>query len=329
MTVLLLGAVLLAGFPVWAQEMDYNSDQYAEYERVVSIEDPVERAEAILVFMREHKGLSLVNYALKSYGDTLEQFRTGNEFDKYLMYSEKLIEARPEDTQLANNLLQSMTLSAYQIKNFDATIKYGEKAYANNPTPNLAFVLANSYHKKDDKANVTKYGDIALQEMKPVNTIEIATWLRAYAVNDKDFKKAAGYAEHVLRSLDAMKKPANVPDADWQKYTRGERVVSLLIIGQSLYEGEKYAEAVKQFEKVVKTASDPKFKSESYYYIGLSHWKQGSMDPAMRAFALGAVLKTPGHSEACQKYLEQLYKSTHNGSTAGLDEFIARITNSD
>jgi len=323
---LLVSALLLGSTSIWAQNIDYNIDQYAEYERVIAIEDLVERAEAILTFMAEHKGLSLVDYSLKYYGELLENFRTGNQFDNYLAYAEKLIAARPDDNALAQNLTLSMAFSAYQGQKFDAAAKYGEQAYVISPAQNLIVVLANSYQQTGDEANFTKYAEMALKEMEPsAQTVEFATALRKSAVDKGDQAGATRYSQLILDLLQALKKPASVSDGDWKKYIDGERSISQLIVARSLYGAEKFSEALRQFEQIARSTSNRAFRGEAHYYAGLCHWKQGALDPAMRAFALGSMLNTPGHGKACEKHLEDLYKSTHNGSTAGLDEFLAKI----
>ena len=323
---LFVSALLLSSTSIWAQDIDYNTDQYAEYQRVIAIPDLAERAEAILNFMAEHKGLSLVNYSMKYYGELLETFRTGNQFDNYSMYAEKLIAARSDDNALAQNLTLSMAFSAYQGQKYEAAAKYGEKAYAISPAQNLIVLMANSYQQTGDEANFTKYAEMALKEMEPsAQTIEMATALRAAAVKKGDQAGATRYSQMILQSLRVLEKPASVSDGDWKKYIDGERSVSQMIVARSVYGADRFAEAVKQFEQIARTTSNRAFRGEAYYYIGLCYWKQGALDPAMRAFALGSLLNTPGHSKACGKHLEDLYKSTHNGSTAGLDEYIARI----
>ncbi len=321
---LLLSAALFSSTSTWAQNIDYNTDQYAEYQRVIGIEDSTERADAILTFMAEHKGLSLVQYALKNYGELLEAFRTGNHLDNYIAYSEKLIAARPDDTALAQNLILSMAFSSYQLKKYAAAAEYGEKAYAAVPAENLIVLLANSYQQTKDDTNFRKYGELALKELEPsAQTIELATALRVAAANDQ--ARATRYSQAILQMLSEMEKPANASDADWKNYVSSERSFSRMIIARSQYGAERFSQAIKLFEQIVRSTSNRAFRGEAYYYIGMCHWKQGSLDPAMRAFALGSLLKTPAHGKACEKHLEDLYKSTHNGSTAGLDEYIARI----
>ena len=65
--------------------------------------------------------------------------------------------------------------------------------------------------------------------------------------------------------------------------------------------------------------------AEAYYHIGYAMWKldpQGVEEGAMIAFAKGAQQKGAPHQQPCQKELERLYKVIHNGSLAGIEEFI-------
>jgi hypothetical protein len=57
----------------------------------------------------------------------------------------------------------------------------------------------------------------------------------------------------------------------------------------------------------------------------MSNWKESRLQPAMAAFACGAAQRGSPHAGACDGYLIRLYKSTHNDSTAGLEEFKKRV----
>ena len=64
--------------------------------------------------------------------------------------------------------------------------------------------------------------------------------------------------------------------------------------------------------------------AEAYYYIGMARWKQNRIDDAMTAFAKGAGQRRAPHARPCREHLETLYKSTHNDSLAGIEEFMSR-----
>ena len=57
----------------------------------------------------------------------------------------------------------------------------------------------------------------------------------------------------------------------------------------------------------------------------MGRWQQNRIDDAMKAFARGSVQRRAPHSKHCRKHLEQLYKSTHNDSLAGIEEFVERV----
>ena len=58
----------------------------------------------------------------------------------------------------------------------------------------------------------------------------------------------------------------------------------------------------------------------------MANWRQQKSDDAMQALAKGSVQRGAPHAEQCRHYLELLYRSTHNDSLAGIDEFVDRVT---
>ena len=97
------------------------------------------------------------------------------------------------------------------------------------------------------------------------------------------------------------------------------------MIGRSSAERKNWNTAISNYEKVLNLSTDPAAKAEAYYYTGMGRWDQREMSSAMDAFANGSVQKDAPHAEHCRQYLETLYKSTHNDSLAGIDEFVARV----
>jgi hypothetical protein len=50
------------------------------------------------------------------------------------------------------------------------------------------------------------------------------------------------------------------------------------------------------------------------------------IDSAMEAFARGSKMTGTPYAEPCRNELEKLYKATHNGSLAGLEEYLDRFS---
>ena len=58
-------------------------------------------------------------------------------------------------------------------------------------------------------------------------------------------------------------------------------------------------------------------------YLGMSYWRQNKLDAAMLNFAKAYIIKGLTASSAKQ-YLDQIWKSGHRNSLAGVDRVIAR-----
>ena len=143
----------------------------------------------------------------------------------------------------------------------------------------------------------------------------------------KEWAQAAPYAEKAIEGLDAADRPAQSPEQEWNNYLTKEKATAYTIVGRQAAEGKNWTTAIAHYGKVLTLADDPALKGEAYFYTGMGRWEQQQLDPAMEAFALGSVQRGAPHAKNCRQYLETLYKSGHNDSLAGLEEFVERVTN--
>ncbi len=93
-----------------------------------------------------------------------------------------------------------------------------------------------------------------------------------------------------------------------------------LQIVQQSYSQSKWDTVVAQTERYVKVR--PRV-GEAYYFLGSSYKELGKLPEAMDALAKCSVIKSP-ISEKARTFLESIYKGTHQGKTAGLEDLIAK-----
>ena len=96
---------------------------------------------------------------------------------------------------------------------------------------------------------------------------------------------------------------------------RKVRYACHLVIGTSLYEDGKFAEAIKSLQQALRFEKH----GEPYYYIGMCQWKQDLIEDAILSFAR-AELQGGDIAPQAKEKVEQLYKALHNNTTIGIEK---------
>lgn len=284
----------------------YSPEEYEVYQRAVNAA-PEEREDAIIQFVGENPRSALVQYAASSYAELMQSYQSQGQSEKALNAGKRMLELLPEDS----NTLYLTAEAAFQVQRFQETILYGEKLYSVKPTPGLAYILAYSFRPLKDYEKYAEYGQIACQGLEEVNCHTIALDLTKRLANQQEFGRAAKYAQQAIDGLD----PSD-----------HENIAAVYgVLGRNAFEEQAWSASVANYQKVLNSSSDKTEQAEAHYYMGRSHWELKDLDSTMQAFAKGSVNQTSWQKH-CRQQLEFMYKSTHNGSLAGLDEFLERST---
>ena len=284
----------------------YSPEEYEVYQRAVNAA-PEEREDAIIQFVREHPRSALVQYAASSYAELMQSYQSQGQSEKALHAGKRMLELLPEDS----NTLYLTAEAAFQVQRFQEAVLYGEKVYSVKPTPSLAYYLAYSFRPLKDYEKYAEYGQIACQGLEAVKCHNVALDLMKQFTNQKKLGRAAKYAQQAIDGLDS---------SDHQNIATAYGV-----LGRNEFEEQAWSASVANYQKVLNLSSDKTAQAAAHYYMGMSQWKLKNFDSAMQAFAKGSVNQT-SWSKHCLQQLEFMYKSTHNGSLAGLDEFLERST---
>lgn len=306
-----------------AQELDYDEEQYNQYLNAINTEDPVAREDAILAFAKANPKISLVTYAINNYVQAMDEDRKKGLTDRVFEAGVKLLNFQPENVSAQYFTAEA----AYALMKYQEAVTYGEKVYASNPTPGFAYLLALSYQQLGNEAKFIEYGakvaaDTAVKDYTPGH-FQIMTSLRAIYTREKKWDEASKYAHKVLSGFESAK----IPDG-WDEYMRREKGVSYAVLGQAANAKDDWSSVLSNYGKALSLASNKELIAESHYYIGVANWKSNNITPAMEGLAKCAVLPGTPYTDLCEKYLETLYRSTHNDSLAGLDEFKQRVAGS-
>lgn len=321
--VLALGsAFCLSGLQ--AQDEAYRI-QYDVYQHAIAIEDPDERAQALIDFLKNFPDSTLIEYIDSAYRTMLqEQFQAGN-YDKTLALSEKWFEVRPDDPAA----LYFTAYIHFQKGNHAKAIELAEKLYDTaepQVKKTLSYILAISAVQTADIQRILKYGDEACAQFPAKDCYPVYVELMKHYSSKQEYDKAANYADKALEGLEA----ADPQDATTKEYVQKNIVLCYAVKGNNDFERERWSKSITNYQKVLRLTKNKDLVGECYYKIGMSYWRMGKVDPeAMQSFARGHKRGTGQHAKQCYKYLEELYRRGHNDSTAGMDEFIERAISSE
>ncbi len=333
LTALLTGSLLLFGEAAWArqqqqqpqpkpkkapvqavqpqEEQEYTEEEYDAYDKAVKEPDPEKRAAALSAFIDKYPKSKLMTYIVTSYQTLMYELQKGQHYAKLLPIAEQWLKYHPDDLQTIAYIAEAAQMLG-QDKKF---LEYGQKIYAVKPSGQLALYLAQSFEKTGDHAKYLEWLEKVMTYPEFNDNFGMRmVFVKKYA-DEKNFGKAASWAQEALKSLDLAKRPEKSSEADWCKETTAVRRVSNYLIGLNYYEKEKYPEAIKAMMAALKVEQF----DNAYYYIGLSQWKLDKVEEAISSFAKAIQLK--GESQAsAREHLEKLYKALHNQTTIGIEK---------
>jgi len=216
-----LFAVLLLQISItgWAHSQQYTAEEFAAYERAINASRDI-REDAIIEFVRSYPD-NLVEYAVGSYLQLMQEYQNAGQSRKVFLAGEKLLAVQPNEL----NTLYMTAIGAYQLQKFDKAIVYGEQVYARKPNTGLAFVLASSYGqlKNDDKQ--LEYGEAACSELVPKDCYQIHS-----AIARIHLRKAAESARQALNGLNVADRPPQSPQNEWNSYLNHEKAAMRSIL---------------------------------------------------------------------------------------------------
>jgi len=296
-------------------EPEYTEEEYDAYDKAVQEPDLDKRAAELNAFIAKYPKSKLMTYIVTAYQTLLYDYSKSQKYDKLEPAAEQWLRTNPGDLQTMAYIAEA----AQKLGHDQKYAEYAEQIYAQKSSGNLAYYIAQTYKKIGNDA---KYGEWV---QKVFTYPEFAgdyglrySFVQKF-VDQKDYPKAAEYAQLTLKSVESSKKDAATAQADWDKEIRSVKRACQFIIGMNQYQQEKFAEAITSFQTALRTE---KF-AEGFFYIGLSEWKVNKIDEAMLAFARAEKMGGPLASQA-KEHLESLYKSIHNNMTIGIEKIYKK-----
>lgn len=321
----LAAALCLPGLLAQDQDPDLYRIQYAAYEAAKAQKDPNDKADALIDFIDKFPESSLIPYVETDYRTMLQTLFSEGKFDQTLALSEKWLGIRPDDPAG----LYFLAYIYFQKGQQDKAIENAEKLYGSadpDTKKTLSYILSFSAVQTGDVTRIIKYGDEACQQFPGKECYPVYVELMKHYSSKGDTAKAAQYADKALEGMAA----ASAQDPTTKEYINKNTILAYAIKGNNDFERERWNSAIANYQKVLSLTNNRALVGECYYKIGLSYWRLNKIEPeAMQAFARGHKRGSGDHAKQCYRHLEDLYKVRHNGSTAGMDEFIDKATSSE
>ena len=314
---LLAVSLLLGGSGLFGQ--DYTIEEYNEFQKAVE-----EGEDSIVEFIKTHPESSLVQYAIGGYLQRVQGYVDQGQHREAVESGEKfLAQLEPDRFEV----LYLVTWSSFYSQQYDKAAIYGEKVYAAQPdSPQILPILARSFLHGGNTEKAIYFGEKYCAGVAPKECYDLLPTMTRNHAEKRDWDAAEKFAKMTIEAFDTVERPAQVSEEDWGSFVNEEKAVAHSIMGRNAFENKRWAAVETHFDTVRRlTPRNRARNAEGYYYIGMARWSRERIDPAMESFAKGSLIKGTDHAEPCRRQLERLYRATHNGSLAGLDEFLERV----
>jgi hypothetical protein len=298
------------------QEDPYTEEEWDAYDKAVKEPDTDKRGTALMAFMDKYPKSKLQEHIVGAYQTLLYEHEKNQRYAKLGPLAEQWLKYYPGDLPS----IAAVAESARKLNQDQKFIEYGQKWFAAKPTANIAYFLAEAFKRTGDQARYLEWTEKCFSYY-PENFALRMVFVQKYS-DEKNFAKAAEYAQLALKSLDIAKKPDTTSEAEWKKVTTELRRSNHYLIGIHLYDKDKFAEAIQSMEKAL--SYDKNF-DWAYYYIGRSLWSMGKVEPeALVAFAKAELLKGEAAKQS-KEHLEKLYRANHNDTLVGVEKNIYKL----
>jgi tetratricopeptide (TPR) repeat protein len=302
-----------------AQESPYTAAEYNEYQKAVS-----DGEDAIIEWVNTHEDSALKQYAIGEYQKLVKAYVDAGKHKETVVAAEKFLKGIEADNF---EMVFLAAWSSFYSQQYEKSTVYCEKAFELKPdAPQLEHfvpILARSYANIGNMEKSLPYTEKYCAAVAPKECYDLLPAVVRHYAEAKDWKTATKYSQMTIEAFDAVEKPAQVSQTEWDSFVNEEKSVAYAVMGRNAAESKRWSTAEKNYTESRKLNPKNRARSaEGYFYIGVGRWNREMIDAAMAAFAKGSFLQGTPHAAPCKKELEKLYKATHNGSLAGFEEYL-------
>jgi tetratricopeptide (TPR) repeat protein len=215
----------------------------------------------------------------------------------------------------SQDMLGLIAKASQKTGDFPTCAECFEELYKTQPSGTLALAILETYKSANNLAKTIDWTDKILK-MEGFEGEFALPWdlVQKYTKND-NLPKAVEWCKKTIASADALKQP----DAKAQEQLVEIRNACHLLIGRSLYDGSKWAEAVKEYQLALRY----KKSSDAYFHIGMCLWirkRQEDVEDAMDYLAAAELVGEEPYKKSANEGLIKLYKSQRNETTIGIEK---------
>jgi tetratricopeptide (TPR) repeat protein len=309
--------LLLGGLSLYGQ--DYTIEEYNEFQKAVE-----EGEDSIIQFVKAHPESSLVQYAVGGYLQRIQGYVDQGQHREAVVAGEKFLEQIDPDRF---EVLYLVTWSSFYSQQYDKAAKYGEQVRAfQADAPQILPILARAFLQGGNTEKAILYGEKYCADVAPMDCYDLLPTITRHHADKRDWDSAARFARLTVEAFEAVERPAQVSEQDWTSFVNEEKSVAHAIMGRQAFESKRWNAVETHFDASRRLTPRNRARSaEGYYYIGMARWNQDKIRPAKESFARGSLIPGTDHTDPCRRQLERLYRATHNGSLAGIEEFLERL----
>ena len=312
LSLLFAAGMILAPVKGWAQEP--TEEEYKALTDIQEEKDATKKGDLIFNFLKEKPKSAYRPNVMAEYQKIVLDLRERKQWNQIIAIGDRFLDVAPGDDFTEKALTQAYA----ETNNMKGFATYGEKAYAQKPSAELAMAIARAYQKLGNDAKYNQWREKVLQQ-DPDNIEILIDMVKRYQASNQT-AQALKYAKMCLQALPKAKKPEGVDAQAWKNQTDAGYAVAYGVIGANAYQNQRYTEAITNLTNAVKYYKN---MDQAYYTIAMSYWQQNKLEPAMLNFAKAYLLRG-SVSASAKKYLDQLWSSSHRGSLAGVNRVIEK-----
>ena len=232
--------------------------------------------------------------------------------------AEKWLALHPNNLDMYNIIAKA----SYKTGDFKRCAECLEEIYKTQPSGTMgtmAMTILETYKQANNLAKIIDWTDKILKIQGFEGEFALPYELVKKYSDSNNMPKAVEYCKKTLASMDAVKQP----DAKTQEQLVAVRNACYLVIGRSLYDADKFAEAEKEYQLALKY----KKSSDAFFHIGMCLWNQKKpedVENALLNLAAAELIGEDPYKKSAKDGIEKLYPSQHNQTMIGIEKLYKR-----
>lgn len=286
-------------------------EEHSAYYAATQEPDPEKRGALLIEFLQKNPGSKLNVYIRQEYAKALDQASQSKKYEQLESLSEKWLKVYPDSPETYAYLAEATS----KLQKHERYAQSLEAIYGSKPSPDLAKEIFASYQKTQNLNKQKEWAEKLFTMPEFAADYALRFNYVTQFLAEKNYSKAAEYAQLTLKALDQADKPDAQTHAQVQKVRRA----SYQVIATDMMEKGNYSEAIAAFKNAIAAEK----YDEGYYKIGqcLENLKQ--IDDAMIYYAKAALMGGD-YAERAKARLELLYKALHNDTLIGIDKVYTK-----